>query len=57
MLVTLGDVRHLDGLEPVEIVEHRLVIVWWLHQVNVRGSSAHPMGDREVQLYWNQEAL
>ena len=30
LLVTFSDVCHLDGLELVGLVEHHLVIVWWL---------------------------
>ena len=47
LLVTFGDAYHLDGLKLFGLVEHHLVIVWWLQSSDCEGSSAHPIGDHE----------
>ena len=52
-LVTLGGCCHLDDLELVEIVVHRLVIVQGLQLIDCKRLGAHPHGDCEEQLYWN----
>lgn len=49
-LITFGGCRHLYGLEPVGIVEHHLVIVWWLQSSDREGFCAHLIGDHEGQL-------
>jgi hypothetical protein len=39
-LVTLSGCCHIDSLKLVGIVEHHLVIVWWLQLIDCEGSRA-----------------